>query len=215
MRFDVITIFPSIVDSYTREGVIGKAVQKGIVTVQAHNLRDWTHDRHKTVDARPFGGGPGMVMKIEPIYEAVNDLKTRVFGKNQRVLLTSARGKRFTQKKAQELSQVDQIIIICGRYEGVDERVARYIADESFSIGNFVLSGGELAALALIDATSRLIPGVLGNEDSPENALFPQYTRPEVFITKEAKKLRVPKVLVTGHHRKIEEWKSRAEKRQK
>lgn len=214
MRFDVITIFPSIIESYMKEGVIGKAVQKGVISVQAHNLRDWTRDRHKTVDARPFGGGPGMVMKIEPIYEAVSDLRptTNDQRPKTRILLTSARGKKFTQKKAQELSKLDQIIIICGRYEGVDERVAKYIADESFSLGNFVLSGGELAALTLIDATARLVPGVLGNQESPENPLFPQYTRPEVFTTKEGKKLKVPKLLVTGHHKNIEEWKRKTSK---
>lgn len=205
MRFDVITIFPQMINSYMNEGVIARASKEGIIQVNAHNLRDWTHDRHKTVDDRPFSGGPGMVMKVEPIYEAVTALRQPKA--KTRVLLTSARGKKFTQKKAQELSQLDQVIIICGRYEGVDERVAKYVVDETFSIGNYVLSGGEIAALALIDSTSRLVPGVLGNEDSPENALFPQYTRPKVFTTKEGRRGNVPRVLLSGDHAAIEQWK--------
>lgn len=212
MKFDVITIFPEMINAYFKEGVVGRAAQEGMITVDAHNLRDWTHDRHKTVDDRPFSGGPGMVVKIEPIYEAVQSLKLKDKSVKVKVLLTSARGKKFTQKKAHELSKLDQVIIICGRYEGVDERVAKFVADESFSIGNFVLSGGELAALAVIDATVRLVPGVLGNDESPENPLFPQYTRPEVFETKEGKKLKVPQVLLTGHHKKIEEWQERHSK---
>jgi len=209
MRFDVITIFPDMITSAFKEGVIARANASGIIAINAHNLRDWTHDRHKTVDDRPFSGGPGMVMKIEPIYEAVSRLQTTNYKLQTKVILTSARGKLFTQKKAQEYSKIDQLIIICGRYEGVDERVAKHIADESISLGNFVLSGGELAALAIIDATARLVPGVLGNQESPENALFPQYTRPEVFTTKEGKKLKVPQILLTGHHKNIDQWKAK------
>lgn len=212
MKFDVITIFPEMIAAYFSEGVVARANKAGVIQVNAHNLRNWTHDVHQTVDGRPFSGGPGMVMKIEPIAQAVGELTTNNKQLTTKVILTCARGKKFTQKKAQEYAKLDQLIIISGRYEGVDERVAKYIADETISLGNFVLSGGELAALAVIDATVRLVPGVLGNQESPENALFPQYTRPEIFVTKEGKKLTVPKVLLTGHHKNIENWKERYSK---
>lgn len=207
IQFDVITIFPELIKSYFFEGVIASAHKANIIRIRAHNLRDWTDDAHKTVDDTPFGGGAGMVLKIEPIYKAIQHLQATSYKLQAKIILTSARGRKFTQKKAEEYSKLDQLIIICGRYEGVDERVAKYIADESFSIGDFVLSGGELAAMSVIEAVSRLIPGVLGNEASPRRALFPQYTRPEVFILKERKKWRVPKVLLSGNHEAIEEWR--------
>ena len=210
MRFDIITIFPEIIDSYFSEGVIARAKGKGTLSLTCHNLRDFTDDPHRTVDARPFGGGPGMVMKIEPIYRAVTALKSQTSISN--VILTSPRGKKFTQEKAQEYSKLDQLIIICGRYEGVDERVGRYVADEVISIGDFVLSGGEIAALAIIEATARLIPGVLGNEESPAHGLFPQYTRPEVFETDEGKKISVPKILLNGNHKLIDTWRKKRSK---
>ncbi len=207
ITFDVITIFPDLIESYFSEGVISRAAKAGIIEVKAHDLRQWTEDKHKTVDGKPFSGGPGMVLKIEPIYKAVQSLISKIEDKKSKILLTSARGKKFTQSKAKEYTKVDQLIIICGRYEGVDERVAKYIVDESISLGDYVLSGGELAALAVIEATARLVPGVLGNEESSENALFPQYTRPEVFTTIEGKKLSVPKVLLSGNHKEIQEWR--------
>lgn len=209
IRFDVITIFPNLIESYFSEGVVSRGAKAGMIAIQAHDLRQWTEDKHKTVDGKPFSGGPGMVLKIEPIDKAIQELKAKSYKLKSKVILTSARGKRFTQKKAKEYSMLDQLIIICGRYEGVDERVAKYIVDESVSLGDFVLSGGEIAALAVIEATARLVPGVLGNEESPENALFPQYTRPEVFTTSEGKKWRVPKVLLSGNHKEIEEWHRR------
>lgn len=231
MKFDIITIFPSLIDAYFSEGVVARAKEKGLLSIRAHNLRDWTSDLHKTVDGRPFGGGPGMVLKFDPIYKSVQTLKSKVTSERSegarldsqsserratkgereklKVILTSVRGKRFTQKKAEEYSKLDKLIIICGRYEGVDERIAKYIADESISIGDYVLSGGEIPALAIIEATARLIPEVLGNEESPANALFPQYTRPEVFTSAEGKTWNVPKVLLTGNHKEIEAWRKK------
>ncbi|MBI3335604.1 MAG: tRNA (guanosine(37)-N1)-methyltransferase TrmD [Candidatus Portnoybacteria bacterium] len=211
IRFNVITIFPELIDAYFSQGVIARAKGEGtIIRINAHNLRDWTEDAHKTVDDSPFGGGPGMILKFEPIYKAVSNLrKFKVQSSKFKVVLTSARGKKFTQKKAQEYSKLDQLIIICGRYEGVDERVAGYIADESISIGDFVLSGGELGAMVIIEAVARLIPGVLGNEASPSQALFPQYTRPEVFKSEDGKEWKVPKILLSGNHRVITEWRKK------
>ncbi len=211
MKFDIITIFPDIIREYFSEGVIARANEAGIISIRGHNVRDWTEDRHKTVDAPPFGGGPGMVMKIEPLYRAVQEFKTQ--NPKSKIILTSPRGKPFTQKKAKEYSVLDQLIIICGRYEGIDERVSTHVADEVISIGDYVLSGGEIAALAIVEATARLIPGVLGNEESPDHDLFPEYTRPEVFITDDGKKLRVPKILLSGNHKLIDEWRKRKTKK--
>lgn len=212
MKFDIVTIFPSVAEAYFSEGVIARAREAGIISLNAYNLRDWAVDKHKTVDERPFGGGPGMVLKLEPIYRAVRELKSqgskvKTTTQKSKVILTSARGKRFTQEKAREYSKLDQLIIICGRYEGVDERVAEYIADESISVGDYVLSGGELAAMSMVDAVARLVPGVLGNEESPENALFPQYTRPEEFSPNGKEKWTVPDVLLTGDHKRIKQWR--------
>ncbi len=207
MKFDIITIFPHLIRQYFSEGVIARASQAGILSIRAHDLRDWSEDKHKTVDAPPFGGGPGMVMKVEPLYKAVQQLTTNNLPQKTKIILMSPRGKKFNQKKAKKYSALDNLIIICGRYEGIDERVMCYVADEVISIGDYVLSGGEIAALAIIEATARLIPGVLGNEGSPEQGLFPQYTRPEVFITNEGEKWCAPKLLLSGNHKLIEEWR--------
>lgn len=223
MRFDIITIFPHIFDSYLQEALIKRACDKNLIRVNVHNLRDWTEDFRQTVDDRPFGGGPGMVLKVEPIYKAVQTLKSKPDSRESRVILLSVRGKRFTQKKAYEYSKLDQLILICGRYEGVDERIRKHIVDESISIGNYILSGGELASLVIMEAVARLIPGVVGKAASLKKDIarelgaqavsFPQYTRPEVFKTEKGEIWRVPKVLLSGDHKKIEEWRKKRIKR--
>ena len=208
MRFKIITIFPDFFSSPLRYGVLARAIKNGIINVDIYNLRDYTDDVHKTVDDRPFGGGPGMVMMVEPIWRAVESLKTA----ESKVLLLSASGKLFDQKMAKNLAREEELILICGRYEGVDERVAEHIADLEVSIGNFVLSGGEVAALVIIETIARLIPGVVGKEDSLETESFsggllehPQYTRPRDF-----RGMRVPDVLFSGNHGKIKEWRKKA-----
>ena len=217
--FDIITLFPEIFTAYLNESVIGRAIRKGLVKVRVHNLRGFTTAPHHKADDRPYGGGPGMVIKIEPLIKAVQSLKSKI--KNQksklkgkskkvRVILFSAKGKPYAQEDARRLAQYEQIIMICGRYEGVDERVAERIADEELSVGNFVLTGGEIPAMIVVDAVSRLVPGVLGKEASLKDESFcregyreyPQYTRPEKF-----KKWGVPEVLLGGNHKEIEEWR--------
>lgn len=209
IKFDIITIFPEIFTSYFKESLISRAQKKKFIKVKVHNLRSWAKGVHKTVDDRPYGGGLGMVLKIEPIYKAVTALKSQ---KKYKVVLFTPRGRKFNQKLAFQLSKSDQIIFICGRYEGVDERVAKNIADIKLSIGDYDLMGGELPAMVVIEAVSRLIPGVLGKpkllkERITKNGGFveyAQYTRPEVFET-----WRVPKVLLSGDHKKIEDWKKK------
>ena len=213
IQFDIITIFPHLFDSYLQESFIKKAQEKRLIKINVHNLRDWAKDRHQTVDDRPFGGGLGMVLKIEPIFKAVVALK-KLKTKNYKLktILFTPRGKKFNQKIAYQLSKLNQITMICGRYEGVDERVAKYIADIELSIGDYDLMGGELPAMAVIETVARLIPGVLGKPQLLKERItkekgfieYPQYTRPEVF-----KKWRVPKVLLSGHHQKIEDWRKK------
>lgn len=204
MRFDIITIFPKIFDSYLNESLFKRARDKGIVKIFTHNLRNFTNDKHKKVDDKPFGGGPGMVLKVEPIAKAVSKVRR----KNARVILFSTRGKKLDAKVAKRLSKYDQLILICGRYEGVDERVAHYIADEEISIGDYVLAGGELAALVLIETVSRFKKGFLGKHESLEEikGSYPVYTRPEVVKIKK-KMMAVPSVLLSGDHKKIGEWR--------
>ncbi len=216
-RFDIITIFPDLFKGFVSESLLARAQKKKIIKINVHNLRKWTNDNHKTVDGRPYGGGAGMVLKVEPIYKAVKSLTLRqAQGRRSktRVILLSAKGKTFDQKKAGQLSKYDQVIFICGRYEGVDERVAKYVADEEISIGNYVLFGGEVPAMVIIEAVSRLIPGVVAKEESVKNESFtkntfkehPHYTRPEVFILN-GKKLKVPPILLSGDHKKVDEWR--------
>jgi tRNA (guanine37-N1)-methyltransferase len=213
MKFNIITIFPEIFDSYFSESLVKRAFDKGLIKIGVHNLRKWARDKHKTVDDRPFGGGLGMVMKVEPIYKAVQELKKKDKGKNK-VILFSPRGKKFTQKMAYQFSKLDNLIMICGRYEGVDERVAKYLADESISIGDYVLMGGELPAMVVIETVARLIPGVLGKTQLLKERItkkggfieYTQYTRPEIFSPDKKKKWLVPKVLLSGHHKKIQDW---------
>ena len=210
-KFDIITIFPEIFDSYFKESIIRRALKKRLIEIRIHDLRKWTKDRHKTVDDKAFGGGIGMVMKVDPIYKAVKSLRK----KNSRVILFSPRGKKFNQKTAYRLSKFNQLIFVCGRYEGVDERVAKHIADEEISVGDYVLMGGELPATIVTETVARLIPGVLGKPQLLKERItkgggfieYPQYTRPEVF-----KKWRAPKILLSGNHKKIEEWRKKQQK---
>lgn len=213
MKIDIITIFPNQVESFISEGIFRIASEKGN-EINVHDLRKWTTDKHKTVDDRPFGGGPGMVMKIGPIFKALKEIKK----KDSFVVLTSPRGKKLSPKLAKTLSNKKSLVVICGHYEGVDERVNENLVDESISIGDYVLSGGELPALVIIDAILRQIPDVLGNPDSLKEESFepgidfeyPQYTRPESF-----KGWDVPKILLSGDHSKIKKWRESFNKREK
>lgn len=215
LRFDILTIFPEAFNSYFEESLIKRARQNGLIEIKTHNLRDWSEDRHQKVDDRPFGGGPGMVMKVGPILKAVRSLKVGKFGSSKlktRTILFSTRGKKFDSKTAKRLSGYARLVLICGRYEGVDERVAEHIADEEISMGDYVLSGGELPAMILTEAVSRFIPGFLGKIESLEDVRgsFPAYTRPEEFHPQKSKKAWVvPKVLLSGDHAKIEAWRRR------
>jgi len=204
--------------SYLGESLIARAIAKKLIKINLHNLRKWTNDPHRTVDDRPFGGGLGMVLKVEPIYKAVSALGGPASGGKKikkKVILFTPRGQKFNQQLAYKLSKLDQIIFICGRYEGVDERVAEKIADMKISIGDYDLMGGELPAAVLIETISRLVPGVLGKPQLLKERIsktggfleYAQYTRPEVFEPAKSKKWRVPKVLLTGNHKNIDEWK--------
>ncbi len=207
MTFDVITIFPNFFDSPLKEGVLGRAIKKGLINVRIINLRDFTKDRHRTTDDRPYGGGPGMVMIPGPLKEAITHAKKD--DKDATVILLSPRGKVFDHEIARRLSKKGHLILICGRYEGVDERIVKAFVDMELSIGDFVLSGGEPAALVVVDAVSRLVPGVLGKEESAREDSFatglleyPHYTRPKSFMGMD-----VPDVLLSGDHKKIERWR--------
>lgn len=218
MRFDIITIFPEAFKSYFAQSILWRAQDKKFVKINIHNLRDWAIDKHRKVDERPYGGGAGMIMKVEPIFKAVSVIKCKAKSakRKTKVILFSAKGKKFDQKMAQSLSKFSQLIFICGHYEGVDERVAESIADIEISIGDYVLTGGELPAMVVTDAITRLIPGVIKEESLKEesfsskekNLEYPQYTRPEVFKMGK-KNLRVPEVLLSGHHEKIKEWRAK------
>ncbi len=208
MRFDILSIFPGMFDSYFRESLFKRAIQKGLVRIKAHDIRKYSRNRHRKVDDRPFGGGPGMVLAVDPIFRALKDLKRTGKKERTRTILFSTRGKKLDAKAARRLSKYDRLILICGRYEGVDERVAENIADEEISIGDYILSGGELPALVLIEAVSRFIPGFLGkNESLEENkGSYPVYTRPEVFESGKSS-WKVPKVLLSGDHKAIQKWR--------
>ena len=210
MKIDVITIFPEYFTGPLDYGILRRARENGILDVRLTDLRDFTQDRHRTVDDRPFGGGAGMVLKPEPLFAAVE--KLREDGPCQiapRVVLLSAQGPLFTQETAARFAELDRVVLICGRYEGVDERVAESLADEELSVGDFVLSGGEAAAAIVIDATVRLLPGALGNEESaPQDSFadgildYPHYTRPAVF-----RDLAAPEILLSGHHEQVRRWR--------
>ena len=207
MTFDIITIFPEYFSSPLREGVVGKAIEAGLVGVRPVSLRNFTSDRHRTTDDRPYGGGAGMVMTPEPLTRAISALREE--RGSARVILLSPRGKVFSHEMAEELARLSHVILVCGRYEGIDERVIEKMVDQELSLGDYVLSGGEPAALVVIDAVSRLVPGVLGCEDSASTDSFadgllehPHYTRPREFMG-----LSVPEVLLSGDHEKIARWR--------
>jgi tRNA (guanine37-N1)-methyltransferase len=218
MRFDIVTIFPEYFGAVFDFGIVRRARAAGLVEVEAHDLRRWAHDRHKVVDDRPFGGGDGMVLKPGPIFEAVESLTGAAadaagLGRaGKRVVLMSPQGRVLTQGLAGELARCAHVVVVCGRYEGVDERVAEALATDEVSIGDYVLSGGEPAAVVLVDAVVRLVPGALGSETSAVNESFseglldfPNYTRPPEF-----RGLRVPEVLLGGHHAEVARWRRRA-----
>jgi tRNA (guanine37-N1)-methyltransferase len=222
MKFNVITIFPEIISDYCKETILGRAQKNKIIKINPVQLRDFAFDKHQKVDDTPYGGGAGMVMKPEPIYRALKSLKAlkkKSPLKTKRTVLLSPRGRQFDQRIAEEWSKMKEITFVCGRYEGIDQRVVDYMVDEEVSVGPYVLAGGELGALIMIEAVSRLLPGVLGNKDSLLEETFnkslqltadcsktsieyPQYTKPEKFM-----KWSVPEVLLSGNHEKIREWR--------
>lgn len=206
MRFDVVSIFPDMFEPVFRQGVVGRALRSGLVQLHAHDLREWTADRHRQVDDEPFGGGAGMVMKPEPLFAAVEALRPMNLGP---VILMEPWGEPLTQELAADLAVEPGLIVLCGRYEGIDDRVREGVADREVSIGDYVLSGGEIPAMVLIDTVARLVPGVVGDQASLEQDAFagvaggyPQYTRPAEF-----RGLRVPEVLLSGDHAAIERWR--------
>jgi len=207
MRIDILTLFPEMFQSPFSTSILKRAIDRGLVSVNLHNIRDYTHDKHHTVDDYPYGGGAGMVLKPEPIFEAVESVKPE--SGEVPIILLSPQGRPFSQQVAQELSKYSCLILICGRYEGVDERVHSHLVTDEISIGDYVLSGGELAAMVVVEAMVRLLPGVLGSEASPLDDShvaglleYPQYTRPAVF-----RDWSVPEVLLSGNHAQIAKWR--------
>ena len=214
MRFHIVTIFPEFFEGPFQHGVVARAQQAGLLDIRIHDLRNWTYDRHRSVDDRPFGGGEGMLLKPQPLFEAVESILPERTDR-KRIVLLSAQGKLFEQRMATEFSTLDELLLICGRYEGVDERVAEHLADTEVSIGDYVMSGGELGAAVIVDTVARLLPGVLGNEESSRNESFsegseglldcPQYTRPADF-----RGWKAPEVLLGGNHAEIRRWRRAA-----
>lgn len=205
MKFDVVTLFPELIDVYTKNGIIGRAVENGLFDLDYVNLRDYSEDKHKKVDDYPYGGGPGMLLKPEPMFKALDAIKKD----NSYIIYLSPKGNLFNQHKARELSEKEHIILIAGHYEGIDQRIIDKYVDEEVSMGDYVLTSGELPVLMIVDAVGRLIPGVLGSDESSveeshsDNLLeYPQYTRPESYMEME-----VPEILLSGHHKRIEEWR--------
>jgi len=211
MRIDVLCLFPEMFDSPLKQSIINRARERGLVEIFIHDIRDYTHDKHHTVDDYPYGGGPGMVLKPEPIFEAAEAIKQQLAESEMPTILLTPQGRLFSQSVAQELALHPQLMLICGHYEGLDERVCEHLATDEISIGDYVLSGGELAALVVVDAIVRLIPGVLGSQDSASsdshsNGLleYPQYTRPQVY-----QGWSVPSVLLSGNHSEVAQWRRR------
>jgi tRNA (guanine37-N1)-methyltransferase len=211
LRFDIVTIFPRMIEAGLAEGVVSRGIANGLLDIVVHDLRDYTTDRHRSVDDMPYGGGPGMVMKPEPLVRAVEHIRaTR--GQPDAVVLLTPQGRPFLQAEAVRLSAVPHLTLLCGRYEGIDERVRELVATEELSIGDYVLSGGELPALVVVDAVSRLVPGVVGDEQSVEEDSFarglldhPHYTRPAEFAGQ-----KVPDVLLSGHHADVRRWRRKS-----
>jgi tRNA (guanine37-N1)-methyltransferase len=210
VKIDVLTLFPAMFAGPLDESIVKRAREAKLLDLKIHNLRDWTHDRHKTVDDRPFGGGPGMLLKVEPLFEAIEALQRET----TRVILLSPSGRKFDQSIARELAQSDDLLLVCGSYEGFDERVREALADDELSIGDYVLTNGALPAMVLIDAVARLLPGVLGDDESSHDESFsqglleyPQYTRPAEF-----RGMKVPEVLLSGNHAGIEKWRRESAK---
>jgi tRNA (guanine37-N1)-methyltransferase len=211
LRIDVVTIFPGMVEGPLADGIVQRARERGLVDLRVHDLRDHTEDRHRTVDDAPFGGGPGMVMKAEPFSRAVEAIRADAPAASEAVVLLSPRGRRFDQETARRFAGLERLVLLCGRYEGIDERVAQVLATEEVSLGDFVLTGGEVAAVAVAEATVRLLPGALGDSGSAEADSFggrlldwPHYTRPATWRGR-----RVPEVLVSGDHARIRRWRRR------
>jgi len=205
MKIDVLTLFPAMFAGPLDESIVKRAREAKLLELKIHNLRDWTHDRHKTVDDKPFGGGPGMLLKVEPLFEAIESLQRE----KTRVVLLSPAGRKFDQSMARELAQSEDLLLVCGSYEGFDERVREALADDELSIGDYVLTNGALPAMVVIDAVVRLLPGVLGDDESSHDESFshglleyPQYTRPAEF-----RGMKVPEVLLSGNHAEIEKWR--------
>lgn len=207
MKFQILTLFPEMFAGPLSTSIIGRGVESGLLAIELHNIRDYALDRHRTVDDAPYGGGAGMVMKVEPLTAALEAVRSKA--PTARIMLASPRGVPFTQAKAAELAKEEELIILCGRYEGIDERLMELFGPEEFSIGDYVLTGGELAAMVLVDAVGRLVPGVLGSNESTDEESFsvglleyPHYTRPPEF-----RGLKVPDVLLSGNHREIARWR--------
>ena len=221
MKFDIITIFPEIFSSYFNESIIKKAQEKKIIKINVHNLRDFTNDKRHTVDDTIYGGGAGMLIKIEPLYKAIKKIAKKKKTSGQKIILLSAKGKKWNQELAKKYSKLKNITLICGRYEGVDDRIKNFI-DEEISIGDYILTGGEIGAMTIVDSITRLIPKVLGNNESLideshniKNILeYPQYAKPAEFKVG-LKKYSVPKILLSGNHKLIENWKEKNKKRVK
>ncbi|MBR2944158.1 MAG: tRNA (guanosine(37)-N1)-methyltransferase TrmD [Clostridia bacterium] len=209
MKFDILTLFPEVIDAVLGSSIIGRAIENGIISVESHNIRDYTKDKHKKTDDTPYGGGKGMLMSTQPICDCFEAVKEKLPDGRTKVIYASPRGRIFNHEIAKELSQYDNIVILCGHYEGVDERVIDAIVDEEISIGDYVLTGGEIPACIMVDAISRLVPGVLSDKECYEKESiasglleYPQYTRPRVFNG-----VSVPEVLLSGHHENIDKWR--------
>lgn len=225
LQFDILTIFPEMFPDYLNRSIVGRAQKKKLVKINRHNFRDYATDKHKTVDDSPYGGGPGMVLKVEPIHRCLQKV-TRAKREKRKIVLLTPQGKTFDQPMARRLAKLDQIVLVCGRYEGFDERV-RGLVDEQVSIGDYVLTGGELPAMTIVDAVTRLVPGVVGQEASLTEETFarkgyveyPQYTRPEGFKYKSRGRkveiVKVPEVLLSGDHKKIREWRDKHTRQKK
>lgn len=231
MRFEIITIFPHIFDSFLKTSIIKRAKDKKLINIKIHDLRKWAADKHKTIDDKPYGGGPGMIFKVDTVYKALKGLNKRKrrkpqhqskarCGAQQTIVLLTPQGKQFNQKMVKRLAKKDRLILICGRYEGFDHRIKKFV-NEQISIGPYILNGGEVPAMTLIEAITRLLPKVIKKESLKEETFeffknkseYPQYTRPEVFTYKDKsgklKTLKVPKVLLSGNHAKIKQWKEK------